>query len=97
VTWSFFDETGAPATPVSVNWSLTDMQGNIINSRTHVASPAYQTITVVLSGNDLALTSGADLGFRALTVEATYNSTLGPNLPLKEELDFQVINLVEVV
>lgn len=95
VTFSFFDENNNPVTPVSVFWDLSDMNGNIINGRSHVFTPPYASVTIVLSGNDLALTQN-DLGTRALTVEATYNSSLGLNLPLKEELDFQVLNLVEV-
>jgi hypothetical protein len=96
VNFSFLDENNNPTTPVSVVWSLTDMQGNVINSRSKVFTPPYQTVTVVLSGNDLEILSGNDLGQRALTVEATYNSTLGAGLYLKEELDFKVVNLVEV-
>jgi hypothetical protein len=51
----------------------------------------------VLSGLDLAMQTGETLvGQRLLTVQATYNSTLGTGLPLKAEVKFIVDGLVVV-
>jgi hypothetical protein len=96
VTAEFFDENGVAMIPSSIKWTLTDMNGNVINSRHEIViAPPTQSITIVLFGADLALGDN-DLGERALLIEATYTSTLGAGLPLNEELDFKIGDLVGV-
>ncbi len=99
LTISFTDEDDQVVTPNSINWTLTDDQGTIINSRDNesVAVPA-STIIVGLSGDDLALQTGetGNYVYRIFTIEAVYNSSLGSNLPLKDSLKFAVRNLVAV-
>jgi hypothetical protein len=53
---SFLDEDDLPVTPVSINWTLTTLDGVIVNDRNKVdvAAPA-STVALVLSGNDLKL------------------------------------------
>jgi hypothetical protein len=98
ITVAFTDEDGAAVIPTAATWTLTDASGTVINSRTGVAmSPLASTYNIVLSGLDLAMQTGETLvGQRLLTVQATYNSTLGTGLPLKAEVKFIVDGLVVV-
>jgi hypothetical protein len=94
VTVTFSDETGASVAPSAVTWTLTDRAGNVINDRLDVAVTPGATVTFALYGNDLAIT-GNDAQ-RVLLIEATYNSSLGSNLPLKAQAFFTVAELVGV-
>jgi len=53
---------------------------------------------VVLSGDDLALSAGftGDSEKRVFTFEGTYDSALGTDLPLRDQLVFPVFNLAAV-
>lgn len=94
ITVSFTDENGAAVTPdAGLNWSLTDMNGNYINSRQDVVISPATSVNVVLSGDDLKLTGAKDSGRRVLTVQGTYDSTLGSDLPLKGETQFDITDL----
>ena len=95
VTASFTDENGEPVTPTTLQWTLTDLEGNVINNRSQVSITPSSTVDIVLSGDDLAL-QGDSPEMRVLTIEGTYNSTLGTGLPLKESVKFIVDNLVAV-
>ena len=90
------DENGDPLTPNTLTWTLTNLAGNVINERAgiEIATPA-STVTVVLSGDDLALPERA-APLRVVTLEGTYDSDLGNDLPLKEEVQFPIRNLVKV-
>jgi hypothetical protein len=98
LTATFTDEDGSEVTPNVITWTLTDLKGNVINARQDVAvgSPA-SSVTIVLKGDDLSLdTDEVGLGQRVLTVEATYDSSLGSNLPLKDVAFFNVVDLKAV-
>lgn len=96
VTVAFKDEEGNDVTPTSMNWTLTDSDGNVINNRENVVvnSPSSSE-DIVLSGDDLAVTDENNR-VRILTVEAVYSSSLGSNLPLKDDVTFTVDNLIAV-
>ena len=90
VTVSFFDEIGDAVIPISAKWKLTDGNGAIINNRSDVNIPPIKAISlIVLSGEDLEYQDG---GERVLTVEATYNSLNGSNLPLVDSIRFRIID-----
>jgi hypothetical protein len=94
VTVSFTDEAGAAVIPTAATWTLSDKNGNVVNSREDVViSSLAASVTIVLSGDDLALSNGR---IRKLTIKATYNSSLGNGLPLKDEVTFLITNLVNV-
>lgn len=94
VTVAFTDEDGVAATPnAGLAWTLTDASGTVINSRSAVAVSPAASLTIVLSGADLAVPAGAGVVRRLLALSGTYNSDLGSNLPLKEEVEFQVREL----
>ena len=97
ITANFASTTGA-VSPSSAYWSLTDMAGTIINSRSDV------TITSPTSSEDIVL-KGADLlisanenneGVRVFTIEGEYDSSLGDNLPLKAQIEFIIDPLITV-
>jgi hypothetical protein len=89
---SFRDEAGELVTPTEIKWALTDGDGNVVNDRAAVdVAPASQ-VTVVLSGDDLALAAGDD-GRRQVVVRATYDGTLGDDLPIVGVLEFTVRNV----
>lgn len=96
VTVKFYDEDGAAVVPTEIKWTLTDPVGNVVNNRADVeiGTPA-STVDIVLSGLDLAL-EGYVGPYRHLTIKATYNSTLGSGLPLREAAIFEIDPLVAV-
>ena len=96
VTMNFLDENDDPVAPATALWTLSDEDGATINSRLDVVlSGLAAEMTVVLSGDDLALSVGftGNAEKRIFTVEATYNSSLGVGLPLRDQLEFPVYNL----
>jgi hypothetical protein len=97
VTATCTDSTGAAVTPKTATWTLTDYDGTVINSRTAVAiAPTAATMTIVLTGPDLSITSGKD-GRRILLCEMIYDSaTDGTDRYLKKEHRFTISNLVAV-
>lgn len=85
---SFTDEEAAALTPNSgLVWTLTDLAGNVINSRSAVPITAASTINVPLSGADLAYADGAG---RLLRIVGTYDSSLGSNLPINRQIRFEI-------
>lgn len=94
VTVSFTDENGDAVVPnAGLAWKLTDQSGTVINSRSAVAVSPAASVTIVLSGADLAVPAGAGVVRRLLAVSGTYNSDLGSNLAIQEEVEFQVREL----
>lgn len=93
VTAAFTDHTGAPVTPTAMAWTLTNGAGAVVNSRSAVAiAPLASSVSIVLSGADLALPDAGD-PVRRLTLQGTYNSTLGNDLPFKDEVTFTIVGL----
>ena len=97
VTLTFEDAAGAAVTPDTLTWTLSTTAGTIINSRSNVVATPALSVRVVLSGDDLALQTGeTDVARRLVTVHATYTSTEGSGLPLRDEYEFAVRPLVVV-
>lgn len=94
VTAAFTDAAGTAVTPKSATWSLFDKDGNAVNSRADVTiSPLASSVDIVLSGDDLQIADGKT---RKLTIKAVYDSDEGTDLPLNDELTFQIQRLVGV-
>jgi len=97
VTLTFTDEDDNAVTPGTLTWSLFDSGGSIVNSRQGVnANPASEVVNIVLQGDDLAILSASDDRMRMLTVSGTYDSDLGNDLPIQDEVVFQIIPLLGV-
>lgn len=93
---TFVDQLDGPVTPSPLTWTLTDADGAVVNSRSAVSVTASAgSALIVLSGADLAV-SGSKPVDRVVTVEGTYTSTYGADLPIKEEVWFSVVPLMKV-
>lgn len=86
---SFYDESDEALTPTSVTWSLFSEDNSIINSRHDVSITTGSSITIVLSGADLAYFPSMSRIY--LVVNAVYNSTYGNNLPLIDYFEIPVL------
>jgi hypothetical protein len=90
----FLDHNGDPVPPKTAVWTLTDGRGNVINSRQNVAvSPLVATVDIALFGEDTAYQLAAE---RIFTVEYTYDSDLGNDLPAGDQARFEIDNLVAI-
>lgn len=91
----FKNEDGEYTTPNELTWSLTDGDGNVINSRNQFAVTPFSSGEFVLTGNDLLIQdSEASPAERRFLIEGTYDSTRGNNLPIREECVFYVRDLI---
>lgn len=97
INCAFKDEDGNAEDVKTLTWTLTDKDGTVINEREQVSvvTPS-STEDIVLSGDDLAILSGETAANveRRFLVEATYDSDLGDDLPLKDSCKFYIRNLV---
>ena len=97
VTVAYLDEDNNAMAPDAATWTLTDMEGNVINSREdeEIAVPTTED-TIELSGSDLAV-DGNDIVQRLLTIEGTYTSdTFGASKPFKIQIKFPIEPVVIV-
>lgn len=92
VTIPFTDEDGDPVVPNEVLWTLTDEDGEIVNAREDVIETPASSVEIALSGDDLPV-NGRLVWTLFLTVEATYDSDLGTDLPLVAQSRIEVIAL----
>ena len=96
LTVAFKDDTGTAVVPDSITWTETDTSGSVVNSRLNVAvAVPAASITIVLSGADLAIQRPSILG-RIVTIEAVYDSDAGNDLPLNAEIRFTIEPLVNI-
>ena len=90
------DQEGSPITPnAGLTWSLKEKDGTPVNNKTDVPLDSAPSVIIVLSGDDLALNAGYPVE-RYVTIQGTYNSILGSDLSLIDEVSFQIENLVGV-
>lgn len=84
------DDTGAAVTPSAMSWTLTDMAGAAVNSRTDVSVTPGTSVAIVLSGADLQVGTSFLDNRRELLIKFTYTSSAGSGLPGREYLRFEV-------
>ena len=92
ITLTYTDEDGATVVPETAAWQLMKKDGTIVNNRSF-ANCTFTGTTVVLSGDDLQLFASDDKK-RIFAIHATYNSDAGSNLPLNDEVQFKIDDLV---
>lgn len=100
----FTDEAGVDLTPTSITWTLTNRPAHgvvatVINGREdEVFTPASNSITITLSGDDLAFLADESGAFveRVLTVKFVYDSDLGDDLPGRAQCVFFVEDVYAV-
>jgi len=97
VTTGFLDEDNNAMAPDVATWTLTDLKGNLINSREDVSIVTPETSeTIELSGDDLVV-DGNDIVQRILTLEGTYTSVnYGASKPFKFQIKFPIEPIVIV-
>jgi hypothetical protein len=85
--------TGAAITPATATWTLTDINGTVINSRQDVSITPGTTMTVYLADADLKIVDDTkELELRLLSFEGTYNNGV-TTTGVREEFMFEVENL----
>jgi len=89
------DEDDNALTPNSLTWTLLDLYGNVINEREDVELTPASTVSITMSGDDLAVTA-ANGTKRRLLLEGDYDSDYGEGLPLKEQVEFEIEELVGI-
>lgn len=89
---AWYDEDGNAVTPSAATWTLTDLDGNVINSRQDVSISSLSTSNdVVLKGDDLAISPyGVN---RQLLAKWTYTSSAGSGLPATHAYQFKIDNM----
>jgi len=93
VTAAFTDEDENDVTPNELTWTLTDRYGNTINEREDEEITPDTSVDIVLTGDDLQVSDDEKVTVLTVTVEGTYNSDLGNNLPIKDKCTFPVDGL----
>lgn len=97
ITAAFTDAAGSAVTPNTIVYTLTDINGTVINSKSSVSVTPDTSVDIVLSGDDLAMQSGESvIAERLLTIEAVYDSTEGTNMPLNAEVHFYIDDLKNI-
>ena len=92
VTLAPVDEDGVALTfgqLIAPKWQLMRTDGTVVNTRTFAAS-TMTTLEFVLTGADLALFGSSDNKKRVISFQATYDSTVGTELPLIAECTFAI-------
>jgi len=89
--------------PLSVDWTLMDIDGATINDRSGESATPAKVVEFFLSGDDLKIVDDTKkFEYRLLALEGTYNSEAtgsgptgpsGATLPFRQEFLFQVENL----
>lgn len=94
VNHTFLDLSGTAVTPSTITWSLSDRDGNIINSREDESyTPSAENFNVVLEGDDLVL-GDPDDNIRIVTINAVFTDPTYGAKPYIEEIRFYIDNLV---
>ena len=96
----FEDEEGSAVIPSEAKWTLTNDDGDVVDTRDEIeiSSPAASE-TVVLKGDNLQILPGEvndRFATRRFLVEAKYSSSLGSGLPLNESCTFSIRNLKHI-
>ncbi len=91
-----FTDNGESFVPKTLSWTLSKTDGSIINERedVEVETPAA-TVTIALKNLDLVLDAAYDL-LRIFTLTGTYDSVLGDDLPIVDEVAFEIDPAVNV-
>jgi hypothetical protein len=93
ITVSFTDEDSNAVIPTTLYKTVTDLSGNIISARTQITSGLSSSMNIALSATDIPEPADG-LGHIVLLLEATYDSDLGNDLPLKDECRIPVNDLI---
>ena len=89
---TFYDESGNAVAPDTMTWTLSDLDGSVVNSRENISIAApSSTESILLEGDDLVV-DGNDPVKRIVTFQGTYTSAeFGAGKLLKDESVFTII------
>jgi hypothetical protein len=100
------DEDGNAVTPATLAWSLTDINGSLMNDREDVdfesddgtgsAGVLSTAMTLKLFGNDTALHTTAGSNERVVTFKYTYVDGDGDTVQDNQQIGFYIDDLVNV-
>lgn len=76
-------------------WQLMKTDGTIIDGCAF-ADSALTALEWVVKGDQLSIIGEGDTGTRRLTFKAAYDSDIGSDLPLHEECQFKIQNLLGI-
>lgn len=99
------DDTVITPNADTVQWCLTDKDGNVQNDKIDQSLPSAASMIVLLEGDDLAISGQADGRIkrkgvdidqyqRNVAVKGEVNSTLGNNLPVTKGFIFFIEKIV---
>lgn len=92
ITAAFTDEAGAAVVPdTGLSWTLTDVVGNVVNSREDVTISPAASVSIVLHGADLQIGDAFRDNRRLVTITGTYDSSLGSNLEIVDWVQFEIL------
>lgn len=93
-TVTFKDQDASTFTPKTLTWTLYDGAGDVVNSRSAVSITPASTVSVVMSGADLAMNDETlDREVRTIKFEGTYDSGSYTDLPFALPLRFFLKNV----
>lgn len=96
VTAAFTDEDDNAVTPNALTWTLTDRYGNVVNGQEDEVLTPDTSVDIVLTDDDLQVGDDEKVTLLTVTIEGTYNSSYGNNLPIKDSCTFPVDGLAVV-
>ena len=95
---SFTNLNDEPVTPNTFKWTLSDLEGNIINNRSEVLVTPASTVWVLLKGDDLLINSSKNR--RTFTIQGTFELVLDgvtySNTPYTVEYEFGLRDLLNI-
>ncbi len=90
ITVSFYDKTGALATPTSATWEVHDKSsGQVMQAATNMTPIASQYEIEILSSVNTLVDPAHGKEIRVLTIKATY----GVGKSVLDEFEYEVIGL----
>lgn len=94
VTAAFTDRNGDAVTPDSVTWSLCDDDGNIINSREDESVTPGESVTFLVSGDDLPWVGSypTEIYFLHVLIKIVYDEVDEDGVPQNQEKRIAVTN-----
>ena len=103
---SLVNSSNVTIIPQSMNWTFSDLNGNIINERNNIdyevdsgfgsGGSLSASMGIILNGQDFLLNNKVGGKLCLLTVEGTYDSSYGTGLPFKDQCSFVVDNLISI-
>lgn len=99
VKFTFRDEKGSEVLAKSIQYSLTDNQGNVVDNLDGIALTPALNNSLTLKGSNLSTLpgeNGAEFVWRHLTIEGIVDTSLGTNLPINGILIFPLYNAVHI-